>query len=628
MANRVGIELLPHVCRIVEVREKTGLLGRTRSRIGETRVRTFREIPYAPGSPGELTAELRQLLRGRGAVARRARVAIWGLGSTHQGLLLPPAAAGDLLALARREARAAEGNQAAAARASAFTSDGIVVGELREGGRREVGYVSANPDEVRARLQPLRAAGFEIEAAVTPALAHAVLVRQRWATSPDQATAVLSVNTRVTALTVLRGAVVLFSRELPWGSETERPEQAGASFDTNTIAGKLASELKRSLVYIKQNRQIDVSYVLVCGDMPDLRSLTGPLMHALNVEVETLDGLDGLDVAHLPEPIHQFRATVAALRPALGIAAAATLPADLQPRAPGVSITVSRDTQRRLLVAGVVACTVVGTAWAATRYLQNDTRARVQNLRQQIARLEPEALHQEQARQAAATRSVRLAALDAFASQGPRLALVLDALRCAPNDLTLTSLRLTSSPSGTWPLSVDGQARSRTMADAQASFSTFLTLASASKYLGLPTRSPAISIHIEEAPPKEGAAAGPSGGNATARELRLEDIPPSERPRGVDVVKVERVPVRDENGRVISYKTKFIVALPSYVPRTPENIARINAYNRRWDNVTEVDPYLALRATARQGSAAQAGPPPPPFVGTVLDFSLTFEVRK
>jgi len=526
MSNRVGIELLPYVCRIVEVRENTGPLGRSRGRIGDTRVRTFREIPYATNRPGKLTADLRQILRGRGAIGRRARVAIWGLQGSHRGLLLPPAAIGDLIALARRDVGADAGSQAAGAGAATFTSDGIAVGEVREGGRREVGYVSADPDAVNARLQPLRDAGFEIESAVTPALAHAALVRQRWPTSPDQVTAVLAVNTRVTALTVLRGTVVLFSRELPWGSETQRPEQADPAFDTSTLAGRLASELKRSLVYIKQNRQIDVSHVLVCGDAPDLRSLTGPLMHELNLEVETLDGLEGLDVASLPEPVAEFRGKVAALRPALGIASEAMLPVDLQPRATGFSVSVTRDTQRRLVVAAVLACAVVGSAWTVASYLQIETRARVQNLRRQIARLEPEAQRRQEARQADAVRAVQLAALDAFASQGPRVALVLDAFRLAPDDLALNSLRLTTSPSGTWPLRVDGQARSSTTANAQASFSLFLNSASASKYLGVPTRSPEISIRIEEARPVDTDGSRGKGPRTAAAAIPQTPQPP------------------------------------------------------------------------------------------------------
>ena len=632
MANRVGIELLPYVCRIVEIREKTVLFGRSRTRIGETRVHSFRDIPYNPSSPAKLTADLRQALKGRGALARHARVALWGLKSTHLGLLLPPAAEGDLLALARRESRVAEGNQPPVAKTSPFWSDGISVGEVREGGRREVGYVSANPEDVKARLQPFIAAGFEIDAVVTPALAHSVLVRQRWSTSPDQVTAVVSIDAKATAITVLRGTVVLFARELPWGFDAAPAGHAGVAYDSAATAAKLASELKRSLVFIKQSRQVDVSHVLVCGDIPDLRSLTAPLMRELNVEVETLDGLEGLDVARLPEPIDAFRAKVAALRTAIGIAAETTLPIDLQPRAPGVSVAVTRGTQRRMIAAAIVSCAVIGAIWSGARYLQGETRARVASLRQQIGQLEPEVQRQEQARQAAVTRSTRLAALEAFASQGPRLGLVLDAFRRAPYDMTMNSLQLTSSPAGVWRLAVDGQAKSRTTADAQASFSTFLKTASASKYLGLPVRSPEIAIHIEEAPSKSTTeATGSQGAAGNTRTLRIEDIPPIERPRGVDIVRVERVPIRDVTGRVVNYTTKFIVALPSYMPRTAENIKRINDYNRRWDNVTETDPYLALRASASKGltqAPAPELPPSPPFVGTVLDFALTFEVKK
>jgi hypothetical protein len=133
-----------------------------------------------------------------------------------------------------------------------------------------------------------------------------------------------------------------------------------------------------------------------------------------------------------------------------------------------------------------------------------------------MARLDPEAQRHQEARQAVAARSVQLAALDAFASQGPRLALVLDAFRLAPDDLALHSLRLTTSPSGTWRLRVDGQTRSSTAANAQASFSMFVKSASASKYLGVPTRSPEISIHIEEARPVDTDGRGGRGPGTAA----------------------------------------------------------------------------------------------------------------
>ena len=133
MANRTGIELLPYVCRIVEVKTGTSLFGRGPS--PGPRVRAFHEIPYAAANPGSLTADLRPLMKG---LERRAAVAVWGLRSTHQALLLPPATApADLQAMARREVRSVSGNTAADP-----SADGIMIGALRAEGRREVGYVS------------------------------------------------------------------------------------------------------------------------------------------------------------------------------------------------------------------------------------------------------------------------------------------------------------------------------------------------------------------------------------------------------------------------------------------------------------------------------------------------------
>ena len=39
-----------------------------------------------------------------------------------------------------------------------------------------------------------------------------------------------------------------------------------------------------------------VSAIVTCGDLPDLRSLTMPLIEELDIEVETLDTLDGISV--------------------------------------------------------------------------------------------------------------------------------------------------------------------------------------------------------------------------------------------------------------------------------------------------------------------------------------------
>ena len=75
-------------------------------------VRAFREIPYSAADPEALAADLRQALKG---LQHRASVAVWGLRSSHQALLLPPAAPADLEAIARREASTDSGRPARAA---------------------------------------------------------------------------------------------------------------------------------------------------------------------------------------------------------------------------------------------------------------------------------------------------------------------------------------------------------------------------------------------------------------------------------------------------------------------------------------------------------------------------------
>jgi hypothetical protein len=81
--------------------------------------------------------------------------------------------------------------------------------------------------------------------------------------------------------------------------------------------------------------------------------------------------------------------------------------------------------------------------------------------------------------------------------------------------------------------------------------------------------------------------------------------------------------------------TKFTIGLTA-VERirgaSPARVAAIAEYNRFWNGVTEVNQFgnPSRRSTRSTNTAAVVAqePPPPPFVGTVLDFALTFEVKK
>jgi len=600
MANRTGIELLPYVCRIVEVKTGTRVFGRGSS--GGARVRVFHEIPYSATNPGSLTADLRQLMKG---LERRAAVAVWGLRSTHQALLLPPAAAAaDLEVMARREVRATSGHTAADP-----SADGIVVGDLRDEGRREVGYVSVPSVEMRARLLPLLDAGFVIETAVTPALAHAALVRQRRASLPGAITAVLSINGRATALTVLRGALVLFARELPWGDETEQAEHAAPGVLAATFAARLASELRRSLVYLKQSHRVDVTRVLVCGDVPDLRALTGPLMQELDVEIETLDLADDLDLSRLQEPAQRFSERLGAWRTALALATDPAPPINLVPR--DVSASRSTPRARRRLGAAVAAGLLIAAAgWGLVTFLSGNAAAEQQRLRRMVGALEPERQRQAEERRLAALAAARQAALRAFASQGPRLARVLETFsRAAPADLALTAFTVEPGV-GFWRITAEGQAEGANASAAHATFNRFLTTLNSSPLLGTPIAPPSLRVRTEDpAGDRELRAAEPlpPPSDSLTKEVPARR-PAATGPAYIDVARdgrLYRIPLKRQTGDVELERQKEL--------RRRQQLEAASAGSR-----------LTLGSPA---SAATAEPPDR-HPASVLDFTLHYEVRK
>jgi Tfp pilus assembly PilM family ATPase len=622
MANHIGLELLPDTCRVVEVHPSGGWFSRNRSGDGPTRVKAFHEIPYSPESPGACASELRRLLGSKG---RDLRMAVWGLRSTHQVFALPQADVADLEMVARREAR----SKAAGAAASVGpTADGVTVGGHMDGGKVEVGYVSVPPSDVQARIQPFIQAGLGVASVVTPAVAHAALVRQRWGQFSDAGTAVLSVNARVTAMTVVRGGVVLFTRELPWGHQGDR----GASFDAAAFASQLAAELRRSLVFLKQQSKVDVGHVLVCGDLPDLRALTGPLMHELNVEVETLDSLDGFDVGHLPEPADEFRSRIGALRTAWAMAVQATPAMSLVPRDPSASklaASFDPDTRSRVFTAAVAGAIFAAALWGGATLLTRSSRARLDSLRAEVSRLGPEVARVESARQLTALVGARGRALEAFASQGPRLAAALQAIaHGAPGDIAIQTMTLTPG-AGTWTIVVNGQAVAGTPAKAQSVFNAFLRSASASPLLGQPVRPPSLAVASDEpeaAQAETNAAMAGAGATGTVAGRDREDIEALARPRNVilDESWANLTDAERRTAEMLGRRPQRVQIEPHWhlhpggVPKEVlKGVADYNAEQSNWERAV-----LASSGQAAELPVVERRP------GSVLNFTVEFEVRK
>jgi Tfp pilus assembly protein PilN len=483
MATRTSFELYPGGCRLVEV----DLPPRRSPAAADARVRTFVNDVGAGDDPVTLANTLLRLKQER-KLPRQAWVTVWGLRAVQQFLRLPPATPAVLESLAAREARK---DIAPLETGGDRASVAIVLGgEIQVGShrRREVSLVAVSTTEVRQRIQPLVDAGFIVEGVLTPALALAAVARGRADTLPGTAAAYVALTATATCVAIVRDGVVLFAREMPWGHDGH-PSPAGG----DALGARLASELKRSVLFFKQTFRASVDAVVLCGDMPNLRALTAPLGAALEVPVETLDSLVGIDAAHVPEPADAFRAQVGALRLAIATGADAMPSANLLP----ATIRLSRDAQRQMVrLAGGLAASLllVAGGYVFVERSASGHAAERTVIEHQLATLEPEARRLDALREAFTVASARQAALGAFESQGPRLARVLEALSAAtPDEIVLTGI--TADADGlAWHARVTGVAITEDAGSGQAAVNSLIDSVSESPFVGEPIEPPSLRV--------------------------------------------------------------------------------------------------------------------------------------
>ena len=490
MPTRTSIELYPEGCRLVEV--SVSSRGAGTAAASEARVRSFASFEVA--DPSALAPQLASL-RAERKLARPAWVTVWGLRSAQQFLRLPPAKPADLEALAAREARkeiAPLETDADRATVGIMPGGEVVVGTQR---RREVSMVAVSTTEVLRRIQPIVDAGFVVEGVLTPALALTAVARARRETLPGSAGAFVALGRRATCLAIVRDGILLFARELPWGHEADPAADA--------VGARLASELRRSVLFFKQTFRASVDYVALCGDMPNLRALTAPLGDALSVPVQIGDSLTGIDALAMPEPADQFRASLAALRLTIAAGAEPAPPINLLP----ASIRVGRESRGHAIrlsatVAaslGVVAAAYLFVGRTSSRY--EAERARIE---QEFGVLAPEARRREELREAYAVAESQRSALAAFDSQGPRLTRLLEALSTAtPDEIVLSSIKAEADALA-WKTTVSGIAVTSDASSGQAAVNSMLRSLAQSPYAGAPVEPPSFRI-------VSGAAAGASG---------------------------------------------------------------------------------------------------------------------
>lgn len=348
MATRIGIEVTPVGLRIVEVMVSPAWSRRWKGP-NPLRVRKFAVLPAAGSTTSARLASL-----GR----RPAAVVVWGARSEYRELLVNSRS----LTGMRSEAHELAGGKGGGVRILLDVAPAPARARERSA-RRSVVIAFAAADDIRRLIAPLTEAGVRVRSVVTPALALMSVAKLRRAlVAPGALEAYIALEETATALALVRDGLLLGARELAWGYRAGN-SPSGEVRGREEIGQRLADDLVALLGAIGQ-RTGGVTQVCVCGSLPDLRTTTVPLMERLDIEVETLDSLFGIDPAHLPEPADQFREDIAKLQLARAVACDIDAPINLLREE---QLAARRRTlQRAAAVSGIVAG-LGGAGWVAER---------------------------------------------------------------------------------------------------------------------------------------------------------------------------------------------------------------------------------------------------------------------
>jgi hypothetical protein len=167
-------------------------------------------------------------------------------------------------------------------------------------------------------LRSLADAGFIVDTLVAPEQALGLLAAERSRPESAGATAWIALSRYGAAIVIAKGAAVLYSRRIEWHYKTVT-RLNDQLLQRYTLVSHLAPELQHGMAVVLAQHGVTVDGAVTCGDLPDIRSLAMPLIEELDLEVETLDTLEGLDVT--PAAVSQRAVDYA---PALRLAAAVT----------------------------------------------------------------------------------------------------------------------------------------------------------------------------------------------------------------------------------------------------------------------------------------------------------------
>lgn len=215
----------------------------------------------------------------------------------------------DICALARTSVRRGDVQLLAAETLdpAAFPSIGAFTGAIRQARttlklpKRCCAVVWGLPDgagrkdpTVTPLIAPLTGAGFRVERVISPCNALAALARLRTPRG-DGATCWLAINRTGVAMVVVRPGQQLYAHSFGWDSNVGASGSQARLLQRYSLVAFLAPEIGRAMNAARE-KGTPIEAVVTCGNLPEIRSLTMPLIEELDVEVEALDSLDGLIV--------------------------------------------------------------------------------------------------------------------------------------------------------------------------------------------------------------------------------------------------------------------------------------------------------------------------------------------
>jgi hypothetical protein len=188
----------------------------------------------------------------------------------------------------------------------------------RLGGPRRAVVVAPEDPAATVRLEALAEAGIRVARRLSlgEILAHLDRRRRRERLAGIAAYLVLHTDSGVVAL--VRDGLLL--DETPLFARLTSTGPGRALLDRYTFLARLAIELRRA--FERTGVAGGIAELVVCGNLPELRSFSLPLAEEFDVEVETLDSVAGLDLTALGDGREPFEESIAGFRLALEAALA------------------------------------------------------------------------------------------------------------------------------------------------------------------------------------------------------------------------------------------------------------------------------------------------------------------